>query len=200
MAVRSRKIRKRLSPEQRREEILFAAHQVFLTSDPSTATFEDIAAEAGVSRALVYNYFGDKGTLLAEVYLHAVAELDGAILAELRGEAPLAARLDGLVGHYLAFAEEHAGIWHVLGHVAAAQHPATLAARRARIDSFAAALDDGPATRVALAGLVGMVEEALSQWLLRPEVTAVELRGVLSRQAWMGLAGVLGDRVGEYVS
>ncbi|MCC6437426.1 MAG: TetR/AcrR family transcriptional regulator [Acidimicrobiales bacterium] len=200
MVVRGRKIRKRLSPEQRREEILFAAHQVFVACDPATVTFEDIAAQAGVSRALVYNYFGDKGTLLAEVYQHAVAELDEQLLSDLAEAQPMALRLHHIVAHYVAFAEARAGIWHILGHVAATQHPATLAVRRARIDAFAAALDDTPATRVATAGLIGMVEEALSQWLLHPEVTSAELLEVLSRQAWAGLAGLLDNRVGEYVS
>lgn len=200
MVTRGRKIRKRLSPEQRREEILFAAHQVFVACDPATVTFEEIAAQAGVSRALVYNYFGDKGTLLAEVYQHAVAELDEQLLADLRDAESMAVRLHRIVAHYLAFAEARAGIWHVLGHVAATQHPATLAARRARIDAFAAAIDDNPATRVAVAGLIGMVEEALSQWLLQPELSRDELLEVLSRQAWIGLAGLLEQRVGEFVS
>lgn len=200
MVVRSRKIRKRLSPEQRREEILAAAHQVFVTGDPATVTFEDIAAQAGVSRALVYNYFGDKGTLLAEVYQQALAGLDLEVLTSLRSDLPMASRLHELVGCYIGFAEQHAGIWHILAHVAATQHPATLAVRRARIDAFAAAVDDQPATRVAFAGLVGMVEEALSQWLLRPELTGAELREALGRQAWSGLAGALDGRLGEYVS
>ena len=56
----------RLDPEVRRELILDAAEEVF---EPAAAevTFEAVADAAGVSRALVYNYFGDRSGLLAAV-------------------------------------------------------------------------------------------------------------------------------------
>lgn len=52
-------------------------------------TFEDVAAEAGVSRGLLYNYFADRGQLLAALYLRAVEPLDRALtaLAEFGGPA-----------------------------------------------------------------------------------------------------------------
>ena len=63
----SHRPRTRLDPEIRREQIVEAAEQVFHGRDPSEVTFEEIAEAAGVSRALVYNYFGDKGGLIAAV-------------------------------------------------------------------------------------------------------------------------------------
>lgn len=187
--------RKRLSPEQRREEILAAAYEVFIAHDPATVTFEEIAAEAGVSRALVYNYFGDKGSLLAAVYTHALAELDETLIGDLRTERPLADRLRSLVADYVGFAQTSAGTWHILGHVAATPHPAVQAARRARIDGLADALGSSPAVRVAAAGLIGMLEEALSQWLEQPEVSCEELIEVLERQAWSGIGALFDPRL-----
>jgi len=68
--------RTRLDPEIRREQIVEAAERVLKGRDPGDVTFEEIAEEAGVSRALVYNYFGDKGGLIAAVYLRSLRRLD----------------------------------------------------------------------------------------------------------------------------
>ena len=200
MVVRGRKGRKRLSPEQRREEILNAAHRVFATDDPTAVTFEDIAKEAGVSRALVYNYFGDKGSLLAEVYTQALQTLDGQLHADLHADAPLADRVRAAVGHYVSFAESQAGGWHILGHVAATPHPAVSAARRARVAQLATALGATPAARLALAGFIGMLEEAITHWFAEPEVTYQELVELLEAQAWSGIGPLLSPRVQQFAS
>src|SRR5215470_15509912 len=52
--------RTRLAREERREQIVDAAAEVFQGRNPADVTFEEIADAAGVSRALVYNYFGDR--------------------------------------------------------------------------------------------------------------------------------------------
>ena len=51
----------RLDPAVRRTQIIEAAAELFAERDPAEAPFEEIADAAGVSRALVYNYFGDRG-------------------------------------------------------------------------------------------------------------------------------------------
>jgi AcrR family transcriptional regulator len=63
----------------RKAQIVEASITVFAGRDPSSVTFEEIAEAAGVSRALVYNYFGDRGGLLAAVCLHSFDQLDTAI-------------------------------------------------------------------------------------------------------------------------
>ncbi len=200
VAVRGRKGRQRLAPAQRREEILAAAYQVFVAHDPATVTFEEIAAEAGVSRALVYNYFGDKASLLAAVYQHAVADLDSAVLVALRADQPVILRLRAMVLHHVAFAQTNPGAWHILGHVAATRHPIVQAARRERVGRFAATLADTAALRVAMAGLLGLLEESLAHWLAQPEVSVEELLAVLEQQAWSGLGPMLSPRLNEFAS
>ena len=192
-----RKGRKRLSPEQRREEILAAAHRVFATHDPSAVTFEEIAAEAGVSRALVYNYFGDKGSLLAEVYRQAHDSLDHDLIDALGAPGAADARLRELVGRYVAFARTSTGTWRLLGHIAVVQHPAVQEVHQARVAALAAALGDEPDLRVAMAGLLGLLEGATRQ-VLDPAGGADD-DGVseLERLAWSGLSGLLGVRETE---
>jgi AcrR family transcriptional regulator len=200
MAVRGRKARKRLSPEQRREEILCAAYRVFVTHDPATVTFEEIAAEAGVSRALVYNYFGDKGSLLAEVYHHALGDLDEELLGALDGAGPLRERLHAFVAHYVTFARLHADTWHIIGHVAATQHPAVRAARGQRIEALCNVVGSTPRSRIAVAGLIGMLEEALTRWLADADLSAEEVLSLLSGPACDGIGPLLEPRVTEFVS
>jgi AcrR family transcriptional regulator len=54
----------RLERDVRRDLILTAAALVYFRRDPADVTFDDVARAAGVSRALVYNYFGDRRGLL----------------------------------------------------------------------------------------------------------------------------------------
>jgi AcrR family transcriptional regulator len=63
----SQRPRTRLAREKRRELLVDAAAQVFDGRDPAGVTFEEIADAAGVSRALVYNYFGDRQGLIEAV-------------------------------------------------------------------------------------------------------------------------------------
>lgn len=192
MVTRGRRARLRLSPEQRREQIVVAAGRVFEGRDPPGVTFEEIAAEAGVSRALVYNYFGDKGGLLAAVYRHALAQLDEEIRASLDSGERLQTRVRSLVDHYLAFASSHRGVWNFLGHVATTQHPALQSARRARFESLAQSFGGGARARLAVAGLVGMLEAALLDWTENLDLDADTVAMLLEQQAWAGLAGLAG--------
>lgn len=68
--------RTRLARAERREQIIDAAAAVLDGRDPADVTFEEIADAAGVSRALLYNYFGDRHGLIEAMYLRGVTELD----------------------------------------------------------------------------------------------------------------------------
>ncbi|MGD9795834.1 MAG: TetR/AcrR family transcriptional regulator [Acidimicrobiia bacterium] len=67
--------RTRLDRDARRSQIIEAAASVFTGRDPSTVTFDEIATAAGVSRALVYNYFGDRRGLLEAIHARLHADL-----------------------------------------------------------------------------------------------------------------------------
>src|SRR5947207_6769910 len=86
------RVRTRLGREARREQIVDAAAAVFQRRDPAEVTFEEIADAAGVSRALVYNYFGDRNGVLEAVYrrnLRLLRERIGAVLTTNDGFAAL---------------------------------------------------------------------------------------------------------------
>jgi AcrR family transcriptional regulator len=56
-------IRTRLSREDRMAQTLTAAHALFAERGFAAVTMEDIAAEVGVTKPLLYNYFGNKERL-----------------------------------------------------------------------------------------------------------------------------------------
>ena len=53
--------------EDRKEEILNAALELFARQGVSHATMQDIAKKAGISKGLIYNYFTSKEDLLNEL-------------------------------------------------------------------------------------------------------------------------------------
>lgn len=188
--VRSRRTRKRLAPEQRRAEIVEAADRVFSRHDPAAVTFEEIAAEAGVSRALVYTYFGDKGGLIAAVYVHTLARLDTELRAALLSEDAPRERIRRVVDCYVTFARSDEGPWQFLSHVASTRHPAVQAARRVRFDALASAWGGGAHARVAVAGLMGLLEATVLDWLETPDLDEQRFTELVEQLVWSGVEGL----------
>lgn len=62
--------RKRLPAEQRRRQILKSAVTVFARSNYRAAKVADIAAEAGISEALLYKFFASKQAIFLEILQH----------------------------------------------------------------------------------------------------------------------------------
>jgi AcrR family transcriptional regulator len=59
--------RRRLSPEDRRAELLALGAEVFGKRPYDEVRIDEIAERAGVSRALMYHYFPDKRAFFAAV-------------------------------------------------------------------------------------------------------------------------------------
>jgi AcrR family transcriptional regulator len=180
-------VRRRLTPNERRAEIVRAAERVFAGRDPAAVTFEEIAAAAGVSRALVYNYFGDKGGLMAAVYSQSLAELDEELRLALSAPVPPRERIHKVVTRYVAFAREHAGGWNALGVVAATQHPAVQRARGERFEKLALAWGDGRDARVVVAALMGLLEAVVHDWLDNPTIEPERLVELAEQLLWSGV-------------
>jgi AcrR family transcriptional regulator len=60
-------IRRRLSPEVRRAEVLSAALEVFAKVGFERATLQDVADRAGVTKGALYHYFDSKNQLFLEL-------------------------------------------------------------------------------------------------------------------------------------
>jgi AcrR family transcriptional regulator len=64
-------VRRRLQPQQRRDQLLDIAAAMFAEKPYDDVMVQDIAAVAGVSRALIYNYFPSKRDLYVAIFQRA---------------------------------------------------------------------------------------------------------------------------------
>jgi len=161
----SPRARTRLEPGVRRELILGAADRVLRERNPADVTFETVAEAAGVSRALVYNYFGDRPGLLAAVYLRTLDRLDASLLAALDPSLPPAEQLRPLAHAYLDFAEVNGSMWQALASTGAVVHPAVRSARRTRIERLASLWGGSDRARIVARTVTGMLEAATVDWV-----------------------------------
>lgn len=76
------------SREERRVQLLEVAREVVLRHGYRKANLGDVAREAGVSRATVYNYFASKELLLRAIVAQEVEQLRAAVARELDLTAP----------------------------------------------------------------------------------------------------------------
>ena len=159
--------RTRLNPEIRREQIVDAAERVFVGRDPAEVTFEEIAEAAGVSRGLVYNYFGDKQGLVAAVYVRGMQRLDDRLADAVEGIDDLGEdRLRRLVRAYLGFAADSArGFASLVASNSTLSHPEAREARRQRIEQLAERWFTGQTAAVLASGVAGLLEGAALGWL-----------------------------------
>ena len=187
---------RRLDPEVRREQILDAADRVFAAAgDASTVTFEQVAAEAGVSRALVHNYFGDRSGLVAAVVIRAYQRLDDEVLSAVDASATPAARAHQVVLAYLRFAEANAGLWRLVGRASVDRHPGVHHARQARLERAAHAWGATSSARAVVCGVVGAVEAVTLDWLEHRDLPLETVAELLQKLVWGGLVGLEGETV-----
>jgi AcrR family transcriptional regulator len=176
--------RSRLSRGDRMEQTLLAAHTLFAERGYAAVTMDEVAAAVGVTKPLLYNYFGNKERLYAACMERAGDALSKTIL-ETVGDAssPSEALNEGLRA-FFAFLDADRAAWAVLFDETL-PHSGEVADRvaeyRGRLISLVAEslLAQLPAKRHATAqievealsaALLGAAE-ALARWWLRTEAT-----------------------------
>ncbi|WP_195210223.1 TetR/AcrR family transcriptional regulator [Actinomarinicola tropica] len=192
MARRNNGPRTRLAPELRRAQIIEAAIEVFAGREPSEVTFEEIAEAAGVSRALVYNYFGDRGGLLGAVCLRCFEQLDDAIAPAFDPSLRPSQQAREWIRRYLTFAAENPAPWSMIGSATASQHPAVQEARQRRIESVVERWGGGPEVRIIAASINGLLLAGMSAYEeLDDDLEFDRLVDILGVFAWKGLGQLI---------
>ncbi len=170
-------------PRAEREElILEIAGGVFAHDGYHAAAMDEIARLVGVSKPMLYTYFGSKeGLYIAYIERNGQELLERLENALVEPDASLE-RLRARVGEFLAFVEEHRDGWRVLFNEASASRPVAeqVAELRRRITDTVrlqvhaavagqAELSDGAADFLAHA-IVGAGESLANWWLEHPDV------------------------------
>ncbi|KUM91204.1 TetR family transcriptional regulator [Streptomyces cellostaticus] len=99
--------RRRLSVDERRDQLIDTALELFSKRPPEEVSIDDIAAAAGASRPLVYRYFPGKQALYEEALRRAGQELARRLEEDEPGEESASERLYKMVGRQLDFVENH---------------------------------------------------------------------------------------------
>lgn len=184
----------------RRRELLDAADRAIRRRGPDV-TMDEIAAEAGTAKPVLYRYFGDKGGLyqaLAERYVQLVMATLQDALGDPTEQSPRD-RLEAAIDAYLGLVEQQSEIYRFLMHRAVterAEAHATVADFIRGLGGRLAALLaedlrqrglDAHAAEPWARGIVGMVQVAGDWWLENKTMTRARLVDHLVALLWTGL-------------
>jgi AcrR family transcriptional regulator len=106
--------RRRLRAPARRAAILRAAVDVFASRGYGSPGMAEIAEEAGVTRAVLYDHFGSKRDLFISALNEQSAVFLGHVGARIVGEGTPRERMRDTVDAVFSFAERHPAAWALL--------------------------------------------------------------------------------------
>ena len=188
--------------EQRRAEFVEATIAVVAKKGPDVG-MEDIAAEAGVSKPVLYRHFTDKSDIYLAVGQRATELLMDRMGPALVAEGTIRARIEGIVDAYLSVIEENPNLYRFVVKGSFVDRPVEkdvaqedknlIAATLARIiGDYLRAFDmDSGGAEPWAHGLVGMVQNAGDWWLDRQTMSRANLSDYLATLIWHALDGVL---------
>ncbi|MFJ3590737.1 TetR family transcriptional regulator [Streptomyces sp. DT20] len=204
--------RQRSAAERRRRELLEAADRVVLRDGPG-ASMNAIAAEAGITKPILYRHFGDKGGLYRALAKRHTDALLSALRAALDAPADRRARVEATLDTYLAAIEARPQVYRFLMHPSddaapsseqgfdVGRHSAPLLRRLGeelaaviaeRVDLGA---DSQVMARIWGHGIVGMMHAAGDWWLGERPCSRAQLVSSLADLLW-GRLSAAGDRPG----
>lgn len=183
--------RTRLDPERRRAQLVELGRRMLSTRPLDQVAIDDIAAEAGISRGLLFHYFPTKRDFHVAVARSAAGDLLGRIDAAAGPDLPPSERVragvEAFVDHvtanraaYVAFIRGSGGGDPEL----AAIHDDTRTVISERVlDGLAVARPAPPRVRAAVRGWVAFAEEVTVDWLAHGGPTG----GALARREVVAL-------------
>ncbi|MFD5312910.1 TetR/AcrR family transcriptional regulator [Streptomyces ardesiacus] len=98
-------VRRRMGVEERRQQLIGVALELFSRRSPDEVSIDEIASAAGISRPLVYHYFPGKLSLYEAALKRASDDLAARFVEP--GQGPLGARLLRVMGRYFDFVDDH---------------------------------------------------------------------------------------------
>ncbi|WAU80061.1 TetR/AcrR family transcriptional regulator [Streptomyces sp. Qhu-G9] len=98
-------VRRRMGVEERRQQLIGVALDLFSRRSPEDVSIDEIASAAGISRPLVYHYFPGKLSLYEAALKRASDDLAERFIEPREG--PLGARLLRVMRRFFDFVDEH---------------------------------------------------------------------------------------------
>lgn len=187
---------------QRREEFVDAALRVLETHGPDLVVGA-VAAEAGVTKPVLYRYFSDKAELVAALAERGSRILLDRLLPALNASSPVLERIRGAVGAYFAVIDEHPNLYWLLArqvHAEDGLRAGTMRRNREYLATTISALfsdylwafgmDAGAAEPWAY-GLTGLMQSTGEWWLERRSMSRAHVVAYVTQLIWAAISGTL---------
>ena len=183
----------RLPRAERESQTLDAARRLFAARGYAAVTMDDVAAAVGVTKPLLYTYFGNKERLYVACMQPAGEALSRTVVEAIDGAASYAEAVERGVHAFFAFVDRDRDAWRVLfdesapaggevaRHVAETRERLVAMVAAARLAAVPEDRRADAAVQVeALSTAVLGAAEALARWWLRTDsMTAAEAADLL---------------------
>jgi AcrR family transcriptional regulator len=185
-------VKTRLPRAERERQMLETAHALFAQRGYADVTMDEVAGAVGVTKPLLYTYFGNKERLYLACMRPAGDALTEAVVAAVQDAETPAEALRSGIHAFFAFLDEDREAWRVLFDETLPLHIARhVAAYRDRLASLVTAAlrerNPEPAVEPLSIALLGAAE-ALGRWWLRTEaMPAAKAADLLIRTLEPGL-------------
>lgn len=194
--------RRRISAEDRRASILVAAERAFAAGPFHQVSLEDVAREAEVSKALIYEHFDSKRDLYQALLSSAADELmrrvKQGVLEGATREQRLLAGIEAFVGFVAARPGASRLLFHDVADPDVARGLDRLRDEAANViallmagDVPAARQHDPIPTEVAVSmlahQLIGALQSLANWWHDNPQASAEQVTRIAMEFAWLGL-------------
>jgi AcrR family transcriptional regulator len=188
--------RRRLEPDERREQILECAMRLFGEQPYSAVSTAEIAKQAGVARGLLNHYFGTKRDLYLEV-VRRLTTIPRFAVDQLP-DGPLDVKVTAAVDWFLDGVSRNSKAWlAATGGLDPDVERLLAAADEIAVDRVLAATGfsaDSPVLRAMVRSYFGMVKAACREWLVRKDLTHEQVRTLLIDTLLAMLRGLRDDR------
>ncbi|WP_327319852.1 TetR/AcrR family transcriptional regulator [Streptomyces sp. NBC_01235] len=192
-ANQGERTRRRLSTEERREQLLSVGARLFSESPYDDVWIEQVAEIAGVSRGLLYHYFPTKRDFFAAV-VERESERMLRMTAAVPG-VPVRERLASGLDTYLEYVETHAHGYRAFHRADAAGDQAVrkvyqraLAAQEGQIlaalgadPEFGPVFEERPDVRLAVRGWLAFTTAVCLEWLRGSDLSRDQVRELCTR-------------------
>lgn len=181
---------------ERERQMIEVAEEIFAERGYQATSMDDVAERVGVSKPMIYEYFGSKEGLLVACIRAARAELLSATLASVEGVGSAEEALRHGLTAFFEFTDSHRRSWKLIQEEASVAGPSAVdeieAVRQQQTEVmstlFASFLPNrDPIELEAYAEIVVGACERLSLWYVQRDVSASAAAELIMRLVWFGL-------------
>jgi AcrR family transcriptional regulator len=192
----ARRDRWRSHREARREEFVRAALRALARIGPDFG-MDDVAAEAGVTKPVLYRHFTDKADLFVALGQHGTELLFDRLIPALNNEEAPVPRIRKSLDAYFSTIEEHPNLYRLLtrrpfGRDVVAEDKEVIGAALSRLlgDYLRALNLDSGAAEPWGHGIVGLVQNVSEWWLERRTLSRDAVVEYLTQIIWAAIDGI----------